>query len=234
MESAQNTATAAGTSTRAASRVGGNFHSKLFCSQNTVQLMTASVVRVNNLAPPGSECNPRCGGSKLSGVAKLITTGGAAGQQQQLRAGMYMAPRRGGGGGSGGGGDGDGDFLGLSQRGESRRQQVTQQQQQQLEPVEPEARQFYSPVWSAGHNATATAAAKASAAATATAAAAAGATSAGASSAGFAVVGDATTATSDERIRTRTIEATAAAKPRSRSSASYSVPIIVGGRRGAA
>jgi hypothetical protein len=29
------------------------------CSQNTVKLMTAGVVHVTNLTPPGRECNPR-------------------------------------------------------------------------------------------------------------------------------------------------------------------------------
>jgi hypothetical protein len=35
-----------------------SFHFTLFCSPNTVQLMTAGVVHVTNLTPPGSECNP--------------------------------------------------------------------------------------------------------------------------------------------------------------------------------
>jgi hypothetical protein len=40
----------------------GTSHVTLFCSsQNTVRLMTASMVHVTNLTPPGSECNPTHG-----------------------------------------------------------------------------------------------------------------------------------------------------------------------------
>jgi hypothetical protein len=59
----------------------------LFCSQNTVQLMTAgTTVHVTNLAPPGSECNPGRGSGALcaadgrdpGGVRGVGGGGGAA------------------------------------------------------------------------------------------------------------------------------------------------------------
>jgi hypothetical protein len=49
-----------------AGRSAALFTTALFCGQNTVHLMTAGMVHVINLTPPGSECSPTCSCSSCS------------------------------------------------------------------------------------------------------------------------------------------------------------------------
>jgi hypothetical protein len=67
---------------RDSSLAGLALFTTLFCSQNTVQLTTASMVRVNNLTPPGSD-NPTpwrvsgsagaLGGAEMRSVARHLS-----------------------------------------------------------------------------------------------------------------------------------------------------------------